>query len=144
MGAERAEGPGQGVAAVLVHVGLQRGEARALRQVLAAGDAVRERGIAALQKGDHARDAGAVARKFVEEDLHSVAAALGRQGFGTGAHFVQTFGREQTQHQGQGEVLLHRLHPARAQEAREVGSGGIGRVELGHRGDDRQDTWALR
>ena len=49
--AQRTEGPGQRIAAIVVDIGVERHEARPLGQEAAAGDAVHQRRVAALQEG---------------------------------------------------------------------------------------------
>jgi hypothetical protein len=47
-----------------------------------------------------------------------------RQGLRRRAQLVQAGGREQAQHQAQGQVFLAGVQAARAQEAGQVGGGG--------------------
>ncbi|MNU07308.1 hypothetical protein D3C72_2528360 [compost metagenome] len=56
--AQRAERPTQGVAAVFVHVDVQRAETGSFGQEIAAHDTVGQGRIAALQEGDRQVDRG--------------------------------------------------------------------------------------
>ncbi|MDT4848613.1 hypothetical protein FQZ97_827070 [compost metagenome] len=142
--AQSAERPGQRVAAFFaqrrVHVHLQRGEARAFGQQLARGDAVRQRRVPALQEGDHQADGGAVARELVEEGVHAGRALRFGLRQRVTAHGFEPGRRKQLEHQCQRQVGLHRIDPARAQEAGDVRGGGVGRVDLRHRWDEAQHT----
>ena len=65
-------------------------------------------------------------------------ALLGRHGAQLVAQRVEPGRREELQHQPEGQVVLAGVHAAGAQEAGEVGGGRVGRVQLRHRGDERQ------
>jgi len=140
-----AKGPGQGVAAFIVHViRIECGKARAFRQQAASSDAVAQRGIAPLQESDGGRDGAVVALEMVEEKIHAGAAR--RLGLCPGAclHLQQTVGREQRQHQLERQIVLHRVHPLATQKARQVGGGRVRRVELRHRWDEAQHAHRAR
>jgi hypothetical protein len=138
--AQGAEGPGHGVAAVGVDVDVQRREARALGQEAAAADAVRQRGVTALQEGDGRLERLQVGVEPFAERCDRRAAALAGQRVDGGLQRLQPGGRQQFQDQRQRQVLLRRRHAARAQEAGEVGGRRIRRVQLRHRRDERQHT----
>ena len=136
--AERAEGPGQRVAAVIVDVDIERGKARSFRQEAAADDAVRDRRIGALQKRDRRRDRRAIRRELLAKRIDTRRDRSGRQCIDAGLDPVQSSDAEQFQHQRQRQVRLHRGDAVAAQEAGQVGGGRVGRVQLRHRRDDRQ------
>jgi len=140
---ERAEGPGERAAAVGVLEGIERREARAFGQEGAAADAVRQRGVAALQKRQRRRDGGGVTGVVGLEGLHPRRALGGGQRGDARVHAGQAVARQQFQRQRQRQILLHRVDPARAQEAGQVGGRRIRGVELRHRRDDGQDTNGL-
>ncbi len=135
---QRAESPGQRVTAGIVDEHVERTEPSALGEPAPAHDAVRERRVTSLQEAQGGADRRAVALELGEKVRH-----LGRsfrlgQRRGTRAHQLEALRRKQVEHEGECQVLLHRRDAARAQEAREVGGRGVGRVELGHRRDDSQ------
>ena len=135
--AERAEGPGERVAAVFGHVDVKRFEARALGQKGAAADAVRGGRVAALQERDRRRDRREVAVELrVEAPSRCGVRLRCGQRVDAFAHRAQAGRREQFEHQRQREVFLRRMDVARAQEAGQVGGRRVGRVELRHRRDD--------
>ena len=138
--AQCAEGPGQGVGTVLADIGVQRREARPFGQEAAAGDAVHQRRIAPLQEGQRRFDAAQVVVETLLEGVDVRRARRHRQRGDGLAQCEQAFARQQLQHQRQRQVLLHRVHAARAQEAGEVRRGRVRRVQLRHRRDDRQHT----
>ncbi|MNV04116.1 hypothetical protein D3C71_944040 [compost metagenome] len=138
--AQGAKGPAQRVAALVVYIHIQRGEAWALGQVVAACNAVRQRAVAALQEGNGGADGGEVAVLLRRKTLHGGALLFGGKRIHLGGHRAQPFGREQAQHQCQCQVFLERRHPPRAQKAREVGGGGVWRIQLRHRGDDGENA----
>ncbi len=75
---ERAEGPGQRVTSVVVDVDVERLEARAFGQEGAAADAVRQRGVAALQKGQRWRHRGPIAVEGFEKCRYAHTALASR------------------------------------------------------------------
>ena len=77
---------------------------------------------------------------MVEEKIHACTALFNSLLQGLFTHLKQTFGREQVQHQGQGQIHLMRIHALAAQKTCEVSRGRVGRVELRHRRDDAQHT----
>ena len=77
---QRPEGPGQGVAPVFVHVGVQGGKSFALGQPAAAGDAMGQRAVTALQKADHGVDGVGITFKALHERRRARAAGRGGQG----------------------------------------------------------------
>ncbi|MNL13670.1 hypothetical protein D3C87_1345830 [compost metagenome] len=135
---QRAEGPTQRVAAVFVHVDVQRAETRAFGQEVAAHDAVGQRGIAPLQECDRWPDGGQVARLHRHERLDGGRVLVKRQRVDPIRHGAQALRRQQAQHQRKRQVFLHRVHVARTQETGQVGGGGVGRIQLRHRRDDGQ------
>ena len=138
--AEHAEGPGQRVAAVLVGIDVERGEARPLGQELAAGDAVADRRVVPLQEGDGRGDGGEVALEVLGKAVQRRAALALRNGLDALVDGAQAGQRKQFEHQPERDVVLHRHDAARAQEAGQVGGRRVGRVELRHRWDERQDA----
>jgi len=136
--AERAKGPGQRVAAAVVFIRLERRKTRAFSQQAARGDAVGQGGVATLQVGHDGADGAAVVGELVQEGMHAGAAFGLGLGLCTVAHGVQPGGREQFEHEGERQVFLYSIKAARAQEAREISSRGVGRVELRHRWDEAQ------
>ena len=140
--AEHAEGPGQRVAAVVVDVDVERGEARSLGQEIAAGDAVPDRRVAPLQEGDGRGDGGEVAVELFVEAAQAGRAFFGRDGGHAPTDLAQSVGRKQVKHQRQRDVGLRRRNPARAQEAGQVGGRRVGHVQLRHRRDEREDAGA--
>jgi hypothetical protein len=136
--AQRAEGPGQRIAALVVDIHVERGEARALGQEGTAGDAVRERRIAPLEEGHGNIDAWPGSPRSAPGRRPRAACGFAGSAFGDLADRLQARRREQAQHQRQRQVFLHRGYPARTQETGQVGGGRIGRVELRHRRDERE------
>ncbi|MNL18715.1 hypothetical protein D3C87_1398720 [compost metagenome] len=138
MQAQRAECPTQGIAAIFVHVHVQRAEPRALGQEIAAHDTVRQGGIAALKKRDRRPYRGQVAGLHGHEGLDRRRVLCNRQRVDALRHGPQAVHGQQPQHQGKRQVFLERCHPARAQKAGQVGGGRIRRIQLRHRRDDGQ------
>ncbi len=129
-----AESPGQRVAAAIVGIGIEGAEARSFGQVVARADAVTQRGIAPLQEGDGGVDGAEVGVAVVEKVVDRGGALGLGQLQSLHLDSRQPFSGEQAQHERQGQILLHRIDPARAQEARQVRRRGVRRVELRHRG----------
>ena len=136
--AQGAKSPAQRVAALLMNIDIERGEARPFGQEAAAHDAVRQRAVAPLQKGNGGANGGQIPVLLRGKALHRRALLFGGHRIDPGGHCAQTFRREQAQHQRQRQVLLRRRNAARAQKPREVGGRGVRCVELRHRGDDGQ------
>ncbi|MFO0632956.1 MAG: hypothetical protein U0168_08915 [Nannocystaceae bacterium] len=140
--AQLSERPRQRVVVVVV-VGQGR-EATALGQQLAADDAQREAGIAALQQRHHRLDqrddAGTVALQV--RDRGAVAAPWQRR-----EHALQARATEQPQEQRQAHVVLHHLGPlgpqVPTQAAGQVRRRGIRRVDLRHRRREQEDAQGL-
>jgi hypothetical protein len=109
--AQGAEGPGQRVLALFGGVAVQGLEARAFGQEAAGVDAVGQRGVAPLQEGDHPGHGGAVGVELGQEVVDLRRALALRQGLRRRAQFVQAGGREQAQHQAQGQVFLLASRP---------------------------------
>jgi len=131
------------VAAIIVHIDIDRGEARPFRQEVAGVDAVGQRGVPALQEGDGRRHGGQVTVELRIEGPKGLGAFALGHGLHAGLDGDQALAREQGQHQRQRQVFLHGIDPTRTQEARQVGGRGVRRVELRHRRDDGQHAQGL-
>jgi hypothetical protein len=77
-----------------------------------------------------------VALELPLEGLHPRRALFGGHGLDALAQGAQAVGREQAQHQGKGEIFLHRRVAARTQETGQVGGRRIRGIQLRHRRDD--------
>ena len=138
--AERAERPGERVAAVVVDIHVERAEARTLGEPVPADDAVRERRVVSLQEADRGADRRVVTLELGEEMRHGRGSSCFGQRLGTGAHLLEPRRREQVEHKRERQVFLHRRDAARPQEAGQVGRRRVRRVELRHRRDDGQHS----
>lgn len=136
--AHGTESPGQRVCGLGVAIHIERGEARALWQKTAPGDAVAERGVAPLQKSDDRGDGGSVAVKVRDKALHAGAALADRKFQRGRTDTRQAVRREQGQDQCQCQVFLYGIHVPPPQEPGDVRRGGVGGVELRHRRDHAQ------
>ena len=75
---------------------------------------------------------------MIEEEIHACTAFFNGLLQSLCAHLAQTIGREQVQHQGQGQIHLMCIHALAAQKTSEVSRGRVGRVELRHRWDQAE------
>ena len=140
---ECAECPGQRIAAIRIDIGVEWLEAWPFGKKVAAADAMPDRRVAPLQESHGRFDRRQIAIEDPIEGLHPLRALLRRRRRDALAHRQQSVAREQAQHQGQSEILLHRVDAARTQETGQIGRRRIGRVELRHRRDDGEDAHGL-
>ena len=110
--AQRTEGPGHRVVAVVVDIGLERGKARPLGQEAARADAVRECGVAALQEGHRRADRRAVLVEVLDESARQRTALVRRQRGNVPVDRRQSIDRQQRQREPQRQIFLHRVHAA--------------------------------
>ena len=95
LNAQGAECPAQGVFACFADIHIQRGKAAAFRQVTTGDDAVGERRVAALQKGDDRTDGAQVAIVLRHELAHARAHRFRCQGFDLLHDSLQAIGAQQ-------------------------------------------------
>ena len=114
----------------------ERREARTFRQKVPRRNTMSETGVSALQKPNGRLDGGAVGLEVPGEKARGFRVLLAGQLAQPSVNGPQALRRQQLKCQGDGEICLFCVEPARAQEPGEIRRGGIRRVELGHWRDD--------
>src|SRR5271156_2813436 len=91
-------------------------KARALGQVMPRSDAMSQAGITTLQESNGRRDCSVVSSEMLGEKARGNRVLFARQRAHLRVNRLHTLHRQQLERQGDGEIRLFRLEPARAQE----------------------------
>ena len=97
-------------------------------------------GITTLQKSNGRRDCSAVGLEVLGKKVRGYRVFFARQRTRLPVNSLHALHRQQLERQGDGEICLFRIEPARAQEPREIRRRRIRRVELSHRRNNRQNA----
>src|SRR5258706_4205601 len=83
-------------------------------------DTMSQAGITTLQKSNGRRDCSAVGLEVLGKKARGCRALFARQRAQLPVNSLYDLHRQQLERQGDGEIRLFRIEPARAQEAREI------------------------
>jgi hypothetical protein len=115
------------------------GEPGALRKKSWAGEEQGQGGIASLEKFDDRVDGiqiGRLDRQHLlgfSRQFSFARSHVSKQGLDSGS-------AKESQHHVDPEIGLGGLNPAATEKSREIGGGGVGRIQLSERGDKQQNA----